>query len=242
MPDPRDDLFARVDPDAPFAFDAQVTRVFPDMIRRSVPGYEQLIDLTGQIAARFLKPGTRCYDLGCSLGASTGAVLRAAPDCPVELIAVDNSPDMIAGLTGRLAGLPGAERVRPLCADAADLDIAEACVVILNLTLQFVPPQRRLDLLRRVRAGLVPGGALILAEKVRGADADEDRLLVELYEGFKRANGYSDLEIARKRTALERVLVPDTVAAHEQRLDQAGFPHRMRWFQGFSFVAWLAWT
>ncbi len=241
--DERDRLFTAAEyPDAPFVFDDRVARVFSDIVRRSVPGYEDLVALTGLLGARYLRPGSRCYDLGCSLGAVTRAVLEAAPTCPCDIVAVDSSPAMMAGLRARLAGLPGAGRVSPVCADLHDVAIADASLVVLNLTLQFVAPERRLALLTRVRAGLRPGGVLILAEKVRGADDLEERLLVDLHHGFKRAMGYSGLEIARKRAALERVLVPDTVAVHEQRLREAGFSQQLRWFQCLNFVAWLAWA
>lgn len=241
--DEPDRLFSAADgAHAPFVFDDRVARVFTDMVRRSVPGYENMVALTGLLGAPYLRPGSRCYDLGCSLGAVTRALLDAAPACPCDIVAVDSSPAMIAGLADRLAGCPGAERVSPVCADLDCVAIADASLVVLNLTLQFVAPERRLALLTRVRAGLRPGGALILAEKVRGADDLEERLLVDLHHGFKQAMGYSRLEIARKRAALEQVLVPDTVAVHEGRLRQAGFSQPLRWFQCLNFVAWLAWT
>ncbi|TAL06579.1 MAG: carboxy-S-adenosyl-L-methionine synthase CmoA, partial [Porticoccaceae bacterium] len=92
----RDQLFARPLAEiAGFRFDHQVVAVFPDMIRRSVPGYETMVAMTGTIAERYALPGTRCYDLGCSLGASTLALRRGigARDCTI--IAADNAPAMI---------------------------------------------------------------------------------------------------------------------------------------------------
>lgn len=237
-----DDLFDRSDaPVKPFEFNADVARVFPDMVRRSVPGYAELVGLTGLIARRAVRPGTRCYDLGCSLGAVTRELLRQTPrDVPV--IAVDSSAAMIEGMGTRLAGVPGVERLVPLCADLEAVEIGEAALVVLNLTLQFIPPERRDLLLRRVRAGLVPGGMLVLAEKVEIPEDQGGRLLRTLHEDFKRANGYSEMAISRKRTALERVLVPETIQSHERRLLDAGFAGHTRWFQNLSFVAWVAWT
>ena len=237
-----DDLFDRPDaPVRPFEFDADVARVFPDMVRRSVPGYAELIGCAGLVARRLVRPGTNCYDLGCSLGAVSRAILRQVSG-EVRLIAVDSAPAMIEGLRARCADVPGAERLQPLCADVRAVPIEDASLVVLNLTLQFVPPDERLALLERIRAGLVPGGALLLAEKVRVPDDPGGALLTALHEDFKRANGYSELAIARKRAALEQVLVPDPIEVHEQRLLQAGFTGQVRWFQNLSFVAWLAWT
>ncbi|MBK1646020.1 carboxy-S-adenosyl-L-methionine synthase CmoA [Thiocapsa imhoffii] len=238
----RDELFERPDlRHRPFTFDAEVARVFPDMIQRSVPGYVELVRLTGLIASRVVRPGTRCYDLGCSLGAvSREILLRTPPTVPV--IAVDTSAAMIAGLRARLADTPGRERLEPLQADLATIEITQASLIVLNFTLQFIPLARRDELLQQLRAGLVPKGALVLAEKIELGEGAEGRFVRALHDDFKRANGYSDLAIARKRAALEQVLVPETVEQHERRLAAAGFSGWTRWFQCLDFVAWVAWT
>lgn len=239
----KDDLFARPWAEGePFRFDESVARVFPDMVSRSVPGYGQLVALTGLIGARFLRSGTRCYDLGCSLGAVTFSLLERAPEVDCRQIAVDNSPAMVAALVDRVRGRAGRERVEPVCADIASVLVEDASLVVLNLTLQFIAPERRTEILRAVRRGLVPGGALILSEKICSADPAEERLLTALHQDFKRANGYSELEISQKRTALERVLIPDTPKVLMDRLGDAGFVHRVRWFQCLGFISLLAWT
>jgi tRNA (cmo5U34)-methyltransferase len=61
-----------------------------------------------------------------------------------------------------------------------------------------------------------------------------------LYYDFKRLNGYSDLEIAQKRAALENVLVPNTCAALQQRALQVGFKRVDTVMQCLNFVALLA--
>lgn len=241
-PSDPDDLFDRPErPVRPFEFDADVARVFPDMVRRSVPGYAELVGLSGLIARRVARAGTCCYDLGCSLGAVTRSILRqAGPD--VRVVAVDNAPAMVDGLRDRLRDVPGADRVEAVCADAQSVPIERASVVVLNLTLQFVPPAERLALLQRIRAGLLPGGVLVLAEKVAVSDDRGGALLTALHEDFKRANGYSEMAISGKRAALERVLVPDSIEVHERRLSEAGFTGVCRWFQNLNFVGWVAWT
>jgi tRNA (cmo5U34)-methyltransferase len=240
---PKDDLFSRPrDAADRFRFDEAVARVFPDMVRRSVPGYEQLVDLTGLIGRRFIRPDTRVYDLGCSLGATTLSLVGQASGERCEFIALDNSPAMVEALAARLRDQGTRGRVHVVCADAGSVAIENASLVVLNLTLQFIAPRRRLALLRRIRRGLVPGGALILSEKIRPSEPAEDRLLRVLHEDFKRANGYSELEISRKRAALERVLIPEDPGRHLQRLQEAGFAHGARWFQCLNFVSFLAWT
>jgi tRNA (cmo5U34)-methyltransferase len=126
------------------------------------------------------------------------------------------------------------------CADIREVAVENASVVVLNFTLQFIPPGDRLALLERIRAGMRPDAVLVLSEKIAGCDVAQDRLLTELHHAFKRANGYSDLEISQKRSALERVLIPETIATHRQRLVQAGFSRSDLWFQCFNFVSLVA--
>jgi tRNA (cmo5U34)-methyltransferase len=225
---------------APFEFDEAVAAVFPDMIARSVPGYTLLLPLIGQIASRYAQPHSRCYDLGCSLGAVTLALRQQIQQPGCQITAVDNSPAMLAQceeIIGRSgAGVP----VDLVEGDICQIPIRQASVVVLNFTFQFVPPAQRDELVQRIFDGLLPGGVLILSEKVIFEPAELDELLVTLHHDFKRANGYSDLEISQKRTALENVLISETVPQHQARLRQAGFASADLWFQAFNFVSLLA--
>lgn len=223
-----------------FAFDASVAKVFPDMLNRSVPGYGSLVQMIGQLSSEWLKPNSRCYDLGCSLGAVSYAVAGSAGTEGVEIIAVDNAPAMIERLRTRFAADPPGLPVRPLCADIQDVSIEQASLVVLNLTMQFLPPERRLELLLSVYRGLLPGGVLILSEKLRYDNEGEQKRMDALHHGFKRSMGYSDLEISQKRAALEKVLMADTLEVHGERLVAAGFSSVTEWFRCLNFVSLMA--
>ncbi|MCA9980290.1 MAG: carboxy-S-adenosyl-L-methionine synthase CmoA [Anaerolineales bacterium] len=226
-----------------FAFDENVVRVFPDMIERSVPGYDNIVPMIGLIAARYAQAHSQIYDLGSSLGAATLAMRHAVEACGtagVGITAVDNSPAMIAKaseiLTQDTAVLP----VELLEADIQAVPIHNASVVVLNFTLQFVDTAVRPALIQRIYDGLLPGGVLVLSEKVVFPGREKTERFIDLHHDFKRANGYSDLEIAQKRTALENVLIPETIPQHQQRALNAGFATCEVWFQAFNFVSLLA--
>ncbi len=226
-----------------FVFDERVVRVFPDMIQRSVPGYAMLVPMLGMLARRYAQPGGTLYDLGCSLGAVALAMQGAVRAPGARIVAVDNSEAMIQALEARLASLAppaGAPPLEVRLQDIEETPIEDASVTVLNFTLQFVPPERRLDLLRRIAAGTRPGGVLLLSEKIRFEDAQEQAAQTAWHHDFKRAQGYSELEIARKREALENVLRPETLAQHRERLARAGFTRVFRWYQGFAFVSLVA--
>jgi tRNA (cmo5U34)-methyltransferase len=225
---------------AAFKFDDQVAKVFPDMISRSVPGYSAIIGAIGLLAGKFAQPDSSCYDLGCSLGASALAMRETIKAEHCRIIAVDNSPAMIANLKEKLALLPSPIPLELICSDIRDTPINNASVVVLNFTLQFIPLADRLPLLRNIRNGLHPGGILILSEKIRFDDEKQNALQSEMHLLFKKANGYSDLEISQKRLALENVLIPETYGQHRQRLQAAGFSSMEVWFQYFNFASMIA--
>ena len=223
-----------------FEFDARVSAVFEDMIRRSVPGYGTAVAITGVLAGNYARAGTRCYDLGCSTGASTLAMCRHLSVADCRVVAVDRSPDMVEKCRGNLSVARSRVPVDLVCADIRDVSIRSASVVALNFTLQFLPVADRNAFMSRIYEGLIPGGALILSEKVEAQDPADQALLDELHHAFKRANGYSDMEIAGKRTALERVLLPESVATHRRRMLDAGFRHVVVWMQCLNFASFLA--
>lgn len=222
-----------------FSFDSRVAQVFPDMINRSVPGYKAIVAMTGQLAGHYAEPGATCYDLGCSRGASSLAMASNTPD-DCKIVAIDNSQAMIDLLQEDLKKSGFDERIELHCSDILEQDFANASFTAMNFTLQFIDPIQRDNLIRKIHDGLNPGGALLLSEKIHFEDEQMDALMTELYYDYKRTQGYSDLEISQKRTALENVLIAETRAVHLQRLKQAGFSRAAVWFQCLNFCSFLA--
>lgn len=237
----RDTLFA-----APIAslgdwtFDERVAEVFPDMIQRSVPGYSNIISMIGMLAERFVQPNSHIYDLGCSLGAATLSVRRNIKNSGCKIISVDNSPAMIERCRRHIDAFRADTPVEVIEADIRDIAIENASMVVLNFTLQFLEPEERQTLLNRILSGMRPGGALVLSEKFSFSDAQVGELLFNMHHDFKRANGYSELEISQKRSMLENVMLIDSVETHKTRLRTAGFEHVELWFQCFNFGSLIA--
>ena len=231
-----------------FVFDESVAAVFPDMISRSVPGYGSILSVIEQLARRFCRRGADAYDLGCSLGAATLLIARQAPD-GVRVHAVDNSTAMIERLAAKLdadrnssdaAAAAAASRVELHEADLMAMPVRNASMVVLNFTLQFIPQPSRDVVLSKIYRGMLPGGCLVLSEKISFPAEPQQRWMTTLHHDFKAANGYSELEIAQKRTSLENRLTPEPLAAHVARLEAAGFETVVPWFQCFNFASILA--
>ncbi|MCH7822902.1 MAG: carboxy-S-adenosyl-L-methionine synthase CmoA [Proteobacteria bacterium] len=230
--------------DEPFRFDESVARVFPDMLRRSIPGYAASLEAISSLAARYVTPATNCYDLGCSLGAATLAMRQGirVPNC--RLIAIDSATAMIEHCKSIFAEDDGiAAQQTPIdivLADVREVEISNASMVVMNYTLQFIDIEFRDAMIARICDGLLPGGLFVLSEKVVDEDPNMEELLVELHYEHKRRNAYSELEISRKRAALDNVLIPESVAAHRDRLENAGFSHTAVWLRYFNFISIVA--
>lgn len=237
----KDRLFAgKKEKKEPFQFNREVADVFDDMLNRSVPFYGESIRRQAEITSEYYQDKSRVYDLGCSNGNLGLLILDRMKNREFTLIGVDSSMPMIEKYAGRLRENHDRKPVRLVCGFLEDVKIQNASVVLINLTLQFIDPQKRDSVLTHIFQGLNPGGILLLTEKTVHGKEEFNDLQTRFYKKFKLENGYSELEISRKREALENVLCPDTVETHEKRLKQAGFESIDLWLKWFNFASFIA--
>lgn len=235
----RDELFASGPYPRPFEFNAAVAEVFDDMVLRSIPLYREVLSATLQWTDRFYIPGTRVVDVGCSTGTTLIHLAQCRPTI-AELIGIDTSSPMVEEAQKKACASSGFERLQFHVADALDFDFANSSVVIVNYTLQFIPVAQRKRLLQNIWEGLSPGGLLILSDKVSSSCAEFQETVTRIYEHFKFSNGYSKTEIARKKEALENVLVPMSLADEERLILSAGFSHVEPVMKWHNFVTLMA--
>jgi tRNA (cmo5U34)-methyltransferase len=236
----KDDIYSELKkPLPPFEFNEGVVRVFDDMVRRSVPCYEEILRRQAQLTARFYQPDSLIYDLGCSNGNFGLRLCQEMGDGNFSMVAVDKSRPMLQVYRDRLAAVSAGKNIRLVCDDISSLDLDRASVVVINLTLQFLPLEAREALLLKVFQALFPGGVLLMTEKVVHEDGLMNELEQEFHYRFKKEMGYSELEISQKREALEKVLIPESPEQHLQRLQRIGFRQLDVWFKWFNFAALL---
>lgn len=225
---------------ADFNFGEKVASVFDDMLDRSVPFYREIQRMIMEMAVEFAVEGTNVYDLGCSTGTT---LLNLGQNIPakVKLIGIDYSQDMLARCKQKLAGHHFSREHELICADLNQgVNIENASVVIMLLTLQFIRPLRRDTLIGTILRGLNENGCLILVEKVLGEDSVFNRLFIKYYYDFKKRNGYSELEIAQKREALENVLIPYKLLENRELLLKEGFRYCDVFFKWYNFCGLVA--
>jgi tRNA (cmo5U34)-methyltransferase len=225
---------------ADFKFGAKVANVFDDMVNRSVPFYGEMQRMMAELAADYAKPGTDVYDLGCATGTTLIGMNTSIP-LDIRFIGIDDSPEMLDKCRIKLkeAGL-----TRPFELRVADLnrgvEISNASVVVLCLTLQFVRPIHRERLLKSIFDGLESGGVLILVEKILAEDSALNRDFIKYYYNYKRRNEYSEMEISQKREALENILIPYKLSENIAILRDTGFAHCEVFFKWYNFSGLIA--
>jgi tRNA (cmo5U34)-methyltransferase len=223
-----------------WTFDQSVTQVFDDMLRRSIPQYDVMRRAVFDIGSRFVQPATDIVDLGCARGEALAAFLHVYGGAN-RYVATDTSGPMLDAARTRFADAIESCLVTVMHADLrSGYPTVRASLTLCVLTLQFTPVESRQSIVDRIFATTVPGGALILVEKLRGSTPGFNRLLVENYHAMKAANGYTAEEIERKRMALEGVLVPETARGNERLLEQAGFTDIECFWRWMNFASWVA--
>lgn len=237
----RDNLYANnLDTVKDFTFDDSVAAVFPDMIQRSVPGYSTMVSAIGKLAEQFQQADSKIYDLGCSLGAATLSMRKYINQTNCQIIALDNSEAMVERCKNNIKAYKSDVPVQVQLADILDVELQPSSFIVMNFTLQFIPPEHRQTIVNKIYDALLPGGAFVVSEKLRWQDDSINQTINDLHLDFKRANGYSELEISQKRSAIENVMKIDTEQIHLERLNKAGFSSRSIWYQCFNFASFVA--
>ena len=234
----RDNLFNKQSDIADFRFDQDVVKVFDDMVRRSVPGYDSMIQMIGLIARMYGQDNTNYYDLGSSTGAITLSIALNNKSKNNQFFAIDNSKEMVEQCEKNLHNK--VDNLQAICDDINQVQIKSASIVVLNLTLQFIDVNLRFNLIKKIYDGLEPGGILIISEKIHFDDELTQNHITKLHIDFKKENGYSELEIANKRQAIENVLITETKEQHLNRLRECGFVETSCFFQCLNFVSFLS--
>jgi len=237
----KDEIFKNeLRPVGDFSFNKEVATVFDDMLSRSVPFYHEIQRMIAELACDFAVDGTNIYDLGCSTGTTLLNLNRHLGD-RVRFIGVDYSGEMLEKCRKKLSDNHFSAEYELICADLnQSILIENASVVVMVLSLQFIRPLYRERLIESIFRGMNENGSLIIVEKVLGEDSVFNRLFIKYYYDMKKKNGYSELEIAKKREALENVLIPYRLLENRELLLKQGFRYCDVFFKWYNFCGLVA--
>lgn len=236
----RDTLFAVDTVREDFVFNERVVEVFEDMLDRSIPFYREVIVSSARLLDSCLHSGDTVYDLGCSTGTTLLEFSRLLQDKGLKFVGIDSSSPMLEKARLKAELYRKQDSISFLEEDITAMHHPEAGAFILNYTLQFIRPLKRQSFLKNLYGSLRPGGILLLSEKIISHDQRLNREYIDIYHQFKKARGYSELEIAKKREALENVLIPFSGEENRSMLKNAGFTTVETYFQWFNFASFVA--
>lgn len=236
----KDKLFSDGKVSEDFTFNDKVADVFDDMVNRSVPFYTAVIKAMGDLLNKHLQGGNTVVDLGCSTGSTLLELSRQLTAENIRYIGVDNAAPMIEKARRKSELFSKDHLIEFVEDDITQYDLRGANAVICNYTLQFLRPVARQAFLERIHLSLAPGGLLLLSEKTISHAGQLNRDFIDIYHQFKKHQGYSELEIATKREALENVLVPFSTQENMDMLSQAGFTATEIFFKWFNFCSFIA--
>jgi len=237
---PKDTIFQQQIRAEDFEFNDRVVEVFDDMLDRSIPFYKEVVVSTARLLAAHLDKDDTVVDLGCATGSTLLELARLLPEQGLRFIGVDNSAPMLHKARLKAELYSKQDSIRFELADITATPHRAVGAFILHYTLQFIRPIRREQFIRSLYDGLRPGGVLILSEKIILHDKRLNREYIDIYYQFKKSRGYSELEIAKKREALENVLIPFSIEENSALLRQAGFIAVAPFFQWFNFASLIA--
>ena len=213
-----------------FEFDSEVASIFQNMAQRSIPQYNEARRLTiAAILPRIWEAQeNKRYFKILDIGASTGQFFRDLwtamgieydKDIPyVQALAIDKSGAMVEKIRETLPKvatiLGGTDSLR--------FNKEHYDVIVMAYVLQFIEMPLRDELLSVLCNMLVPGGLLLLSQKVTSPQPLEEYFKNEYYN-FRLRNGYSMDEIEAKTQALKGSMWTETHDITRLRLEEAGF-------------------
>ena len=236
----KDDIFTQHDQPEDFEFTTRVAEVFEDMLDRSVPFYADVIKAGAQILDRYLEDGDSIYDLGSSTGTTLLELSRLLAHKDLRYIGIDSSKAMLEKAHLKAELYSKNKNFTFLDEDITAFEHRDVGAVLLNYTLQFIRPIMRENVIQKVYDSLKPGGVLLLSEKTICPEKKINRDYIDIYHNFKKERGYSELEISRKREALENILIPFSIEENKNLLSKVGFTVTETYFQWFNFASIVA--
>lgn len=237
---PEDTLYADGSVGEDFTFNDRVAEVFDDMLSRSIPYYRSVIEGMAQLLNCRSPHGATIYDLGCSTGTTLLELSRRMPVGRYQYVGIDNAPAMLDKARKKSAMFGKADLLTFREEDITTCALPQAAAVICNYTMQFLRPLTRHAFVQRIHAALPEDGLFFLSEKTISHAKRLNRDFIDIYHAFKRQQGYSELEIAAKREALENVLIPFSLDENINLLREAGFVEVEPYFQWFNFTTLVA--
>lgn len=209
-----------------WTFGGDTSKNFDSHVSKSVPLYEEGHQLICDISDYFVKSDSLVYEIGCSTGTLTYKVAEHNKHKEgARFIGTDVVDEMLQAAEEKRPHIPGADKINIQFVkdDVIQTELEPCDMIICYYTVQFIHPSIRQAVIDKFYQALNWGGALLLFEKVRGADARFQDILTGLYTDYKLRMGYTPEDIVGKSLSLKGVLEPFSSRGNIEMLERAGF-------------------
>lgn len=205
---------------ANWSFSKETALNFDSHASKSIPFYEEGHNLISNCSDFFLSNSSICYDIGCSTGSLITKLSQHNSEKQIEFFGIEVEPDMANIANSRTKEF---SNITILCEDIMDVELRKCDMIISYYTMQFIKPKIRQIVFDKIYESLNWGGAFLLFEKVRGADARFQDIMSALYVDYKLSKGYTEEQIINKARSLKGVLEPFSSQGNIDLLQRAGF-------------------
>lgn len=186
---------------------SEIANTFDSHVREQLPWYDMATDAVSYIVKNYLQKGGVVVDIGASTGNITAKLLPLTKEREAKIVAIDSSHPMVTQLWKRFADHGN---VSVVAEDITKIDIPEANVYILFLTLMFVRAEDRQALLYELRSKLKDGGVIIIVDKVADNYGYFSTVLKRLTMHWKLEQGAKPEDVLIKEMSLAGVQIPIT--------------------------------
>ena len=163
---------------------------FDEHIDKSIRGYQDLLSDIVSLSRYFVEKETNVYDIGCSTGKLTEAMLKKNQDIEdVHYYGIEVADGFVGDMKSREIKLNSDyswNKIKFLHEDVRDSMISNASLITSVFTLQFMSMRDRLPMIKKVYNGLNEGGAFIFAEKTICENAKFQEMITFNFYDYKQ--------------------------------------------------------
>jgi len=221
----------------PWNFNDEVSFIFDEHIRQSVPLYEELHKIVAQISYKFLFNNAFVLDLGTATGEVILNIYKQNDKENIFFYGIDNSEAMLRVARQKCKDI---KKIKFINSDITDLIFPKSNFITSIYTLQFIDVENRAKIIKKIYNSLVSNGAFVLCEKIKSNSEIINENFAHWHEEYKFANGLDKDEIELKKQSLKGVLVPIGVDEYLKMLKNVGFSVVDIFFKYYNFVGFLA--
>jgi len=187
----------------------------------------------------FVENETSVFDIGCSTGGFLFRIWEKNREraAHAKFVGIDIEPNFAAYWAQFEV-----DNIELHVADVRSFSIPKCCSLVTSIfSLQFIAERHRQKILDRVFQALVPGGALILAEKTLSKCSKLHDMLTFIHYDYKRQS-FTDEEILQKERSLRATLKLWSEEQIMRSLVAAGFDvaNVQPFWRNHAFAAFLA--